>query len=432
MHKHTRAQDSMNGYLKKLEPEIQAVIRKLGRLSGQAGQPAYLVGGFVRDMLLGKRNLDVDVAVEGDGVKFAERFASLTRARVVIHMRFGTATVTLPSGAKVDIATARKEHYPTQTELPVVEPGTLYDDLLRRDFTINAMAVRMTGTGMGELIDRYGGRSDLERGLVRILHRESFRDDPTRMLRAVRFEQRLGFRIEPETLRLFKEAACAGCLRRVEPQRLRDELIPLLKEPLAPLCIRRLDGLAGFSFLHPRLKKGSVSMPLVRSVYRELLRYERARVTTRSVEGWVVYLMSLLDAVPAKELPAVSRHYGFRKGDTKRFLDFKAIEKRLSRSLSDSRLRPSEVHRLLEPLSYEVILIILAKHPRGVLQKHVIAFFEVYNTMRIAIKGEDLKRMGFAPGPLFRRLLDMLMTARLDGNVRSKADEIALLQRVRR
>ncbi|MBM3255763.1 MAG: CCA tRNA nucleotidyltransferase, partial [Candidatus Omnitrophica bacterium] len=185
----------MKNYLNNLSREFRDLIAKASDISAKVNMPAYLVGGFVRDLMLGEKNLDLDIVVEGDGIRFAEELAAALGAGLIRHVRFGTATILIGVDSKIDIATSRREHYPKPAALPLVQKGGLKDDLARRDFSINAMAISINKTSFGELIDFFGGPADLSRKKIRVLHSRSFIDDPTRVLRAVRFEQRYAFGI---------------------------------------------------------------------------------------------------------------------------------------------------------------------------------------------------------------------------------------------
>ena len=220
----------MEKHIKQLPQDILALVYCARDVSESTGLDAYLVGGFVRDLILRRKNYDLDITVEGPGIDFAQAFARKAGGRLVSHRRFGTATVFLPARHKIDFATTRKERYPQPAALPEVSAGTLDDDLFRRDFAINTLAIGLSAPRFGRLIDRFHGCDDIRDGLVRVLHDLSFIDDPTRILRCVRFEQRFGFSIEHHTLDLLKEASRSGSLSRVNPHRLRDELILILKE----------------------------------------------------------------------------------------------------------------------------------------------------------------------------------------------------------
>jgi len=208
---------------------VQNILKLVGRTADEAGYKAYAVGGFVRDLLLGTENFDIDVAIEGNCLQLAQTLAKKKKGKYTYYKKYGTATVKWPGG-KIDLATARKETYAKPAALPKVKFATIKEDLQRRDFTINAMARCLNKDNFGKLIDFYGGQKDLKKKLIRVLHDKSFMDDPTRIFRAIRFEQRLGFKIEPHTFGLMKKAMDSGVIEQVHEYRLRNELALISKE----------------------------------------------------------------------------------------------------------------------------------------------------------------------------------------------------------
>jgi tRNA nucleotidyltransferase (CCA-adding enzyme) len=226
----------------KMPASLRPLFRRIGRLAHAQGLRAYAVGGCVRDWRLGRAGGDVDVTVEGDGIALARAVASALGGHVVAHPAFGTATVRLPgrAGLRVDVATCRKETYARPGAYPRVARGTLREDLRRRDFTINAMAVSLAPGRFGVLRDPFRGAADLRRRILRILHPRSFLDDPSRILRGVRFAQRFGLRWEPRTARALRAAVAAGALEWLNAGRLRKELDLLLREPNPRACLQQL------------------------------------------------------------------------------------------------------------------------------------------------------------------------------------------------
>jgi tRNA nucleotidyltransferase (CCA-adding enzyme) len=217
-------------------------IEVVGKAADELKVKAYLVGGPVRDRLLGLKNYDLDFVVEGDGIKFAEVLNKKLKGRLTVYRAFGTATISLPK-KRIDIVTARKETYEYPAAYPAVKPGTIKDDLFRRDFTINAMAMSINKSGFGRLVDFYGGYKDLRKGIVRVLHDRSFMDDPTRIFRAVRFSVRFGFKIEPHTKKLIKQAILDGFLGEVNKGRIKKEIELFLKEKNPAKCLREFERL---------------------------------------------------------------------------------------------------------------------------------------------------------------------------------------------
>jgi tRNA nucleotidyltransferase (CCA-adding enzyme) len=419
----------MKNYLNKLPKDMQDLVHVIGSIASLRGMPVYLVGGFVRDLILGVKNLDLDITVEGDGILCAEDLASRLRARLIRHRRFGTATVIPGHHLKIDIATARKEVYPEPATLPVVEFGTLKDDLKRRDFTINAMAINLVEPGFGGLVDFYQGKKDLLDKKIRVLHELSFVDDPTRILRAIRFEKRYDFKIEAGTLRYLKKAVKDTMLEKVEPQRLRDELILLLKENFPVKHIKRLRELAGLNFIHRGLSLSGENEALLVRVANEIHWFHIDHFPRRKLDIWLIYFMALIDRLDMKHTKLVCGKFAFPKGEQKRILSYKKINGKFISRLSRQDITPAEIFALLEPLSYEVILLIKAKYKNPGLKMHIEDFLEIYTDMRICISGHHLHGLGLAPGPEYKKIFSRVLKAKLNGLVNTEAEEIALIKK---
>ncbi|MCX5705817.1 MAG: hypothetical protein NTZ92_07175, partial [Candidatus Omnitrophica bacterium] len=420
----------MKEYIRKLPQEIQELINLAKDIAVRRNVRAYLVGGFARDLILGVKNFDLDIVVEGDGIAFAEEFSRELQAKLIRHRRFGTATALVKLHLKVDFSTARKEFYPEPAHLPVVESGSLRDDLFRRDFTINAMAISIADHGFGELVDFFDGKVDLRRKKIRVMHKLSFIDDPTRILRAVRFEQRYDFRITPETLKFLKDAVRQKMLDKVQPQRLRDDLILILKENMPIKELRRINKLAGLSFLCSGLKGSEKVFGLLGSVEKEIAWFRGLHPQRRHLDAWLIYLMGLLDQLDAADIKGIFRRFAFKKGEEKRILDYKGLSRDFILKLSKKALKPSDVYALLEPLSYEVMLLIKAKYKNRNFKKYIEDFLGVYSGMRIHLSGDDLRENGFEPGPHYQKIFRKILIARLDGKVRTREDELSLLTKV--
>lgn len=420
----------MQGYLRKLPDKIRKLIYLARRVSSQGNVAAYLVGGFVRDLLLRVRNLDLDITVDGDGIKFAEELASLLKARIIRHKQFGTATIFGTSGLKIDVATSRKEYYTHPGALPKVARGSIKEDLFRRDFSINAMAISINPAAFGKLTDSFGGQEDLRLGKIRVLHILSFIDDPTRILRAIRFEQRYGFQIETKTLKLLKDAVKHKMLEKVEPQRLRDELILMLSEESSLKMIKRYQQLAGLSFISPRLRLNTNSYNFIRSIEKEISHYKRVYPKRRALDIWLIRFMGLIDSLSLKDTERVCDRFVFRRGEAKRILSAKQAGFDVVSELSREGILPSRIFHLLEPLSYEVIILMKAKYSNRTMRKNIEDFFDIYNGIRISVSGEDLHKLGVSPGPYYQQIFSQVLKAKLEGLVRSKQEELALIRKL--
>lgn len=420
----------MKNYLNRLPQELLDLIKSASDISSANGMPAYLVGGFVRDLILGVKNFDLDIVVEGDAIRFAQDFSCRCQAKIISHRRFGTATAYISGGLKIDFATARKETYPQNACLPVVTFGKLEDDLSRRDFTINAMAISIRRDNFGGFIDLFGGRKDLRHKLVRFLHNLSFIDDPTRILRAIRFEQRYAFRIEPMTLKYLKESSRLKMLQKVEPQRLRDELILILKEddPIKP--VKRIRELVGLDFLSQGMPVSRKTLALLRRIQGQIRWFRQAHVSRRKLDSWVMYFMALMDSRSTAQVRDVCRRFVFRKGEEKRIMDYKQIKHSLVLELCRKAIKPSRLFACLEPLSYEVTLLLKSKYKSRSLQKNIADFLKMYNGMRIYTTGEHLKEFGLLPGPAYQRIFRKVLDARLNGQVKTKEEELCLVKKI--
>lgn len=242
-----------------------------------------MAGGAVRDLLLARPVRDVDLVVEADGVRFARRLARRLDARLSEHPRFGTAALELPGGGRLDIATARAETYAHPGALPRVRPGGMAEDLARRDFTVNAMALSVE-PGALRLLDPHGGRRDLDRGILRMLHRDSPQDDPTRAFRAVLYANRLGLRVEPATRGWIREAVRAGAFDRISGDRLRREIARILSEPNRAAAVGRMSRLGLTAVVHPTLSADSRTRARLR-------RAERLAGSSPAGATWMAYLL---------------------------------------------------------------------------------------------------------------------------------------------
>lgn len=421
----------MRNYLNNLPDEFKDLISLSRGVAAENRFKIFLVGGFVRDLIFGVRNLDLDIVVEADGISFAEALSSCLKAKLIRHRRFGTATISLRHSLKIDIATTRIENYPQPACLPVVSKGSIKDDLKRRDFSINAMAVSLNQDNYGELLDFFSGLDDLRSGKIRILHKLSFIDDPTRILRAVRFEKRYNFKIEPDTLKCLRQAVKLKMLGQVQPQRLRDELILILKEEYPLKQLSRLDKLTGLSFINPGLYLSKNIYKLLQSVHKEIAWFKKIHSAHRHLDSWLIYFMAMLDSLNLNKLQSVCDNFVFRKGEEKRILTYKKIDCKFIYQLKQRVIRPSQVFKLLNPLSYEVIILLKAKYNHANVTGHIEDFLKHYHSLRLHISGDDLYELGLRPGPDYQRFLSKVFNAKLDGRVQTKEEEIELIKKLK-
>ncbi|MBU2535226.1 MAG: CCA tRNA nucleotidyltransferase [Chloroflexota bacterium] len=394
--------------------ELVEFMRQAGELAQQRGQKLYLVGGVVRDLLLGRGNFDLDLVVEGDAIALASELANEKQGKLVTHQRFGTAKLTW-DGWSADIATARSETYAKACALPTVNPSTIKADLFRRDFTINAMAVELNPGHYGRLLDLYGGLADLKGKLVRILHEKSFVDDATRIWRAIRYEQRLDFKLEPKTLQLVKRDA--DYLKKVSGDRIRHELELIFKEDCPEKALQRADELGVLKKLHPGLKADGWLVE----------KYEQARQwSSPDALSLGLYLALLVYRMKSDDVEELISYLRLRKSTSKTLLDTIGLKANLER-LTSPQITSSQVYTLLIDYSTEAVV---ANAIAGEIPEAVHRLNEFMNKLRYikpALNGEDLKRLGVAQGPEIKAVLHRLLEARLEGKAATKRDEEALV-----
>jgi tRNA nucleotidyltransferase (CCA-adding enzyme) len=371
---------------------------------------------------LGKDIFDLDIVVEGDAIMFAQKVAEYLKKEFRRHRAFGTATVHFDE-YRIDFATARKELYPSFGALPTVKPANLREDLFRRDFTINTMAISLNRDDYGKIIDFYNGISDLRKGLIRILHKDSFLEDPTRILRAVRFEQRLSFKIEKNTFELMVGAINVEALKLVHPHRLRDELFLVLKEPRPYRCIKRIEQLMGFSFINSKIKFTADDCGLFLRIEEAVSFYKNKFKKHRRLEEWLIYLMAILIKLSSKDLLSFFNIFGLRKGERIRIISAKNNLSKIKNL--NKHLKPHAIYRIVDHLSFESILFFYAYYSKNKIIKNNIEYFldKLVHT-RLKVKGEDLKSLGIKPLSLYGKILNKLLDSKMDNCLKNKQEEI--------
>ena len=379
--------------------------RLLPALDGLA--PAWLVGGAVRDLILGSSSVDLDVAIEGDAREVARELAARLDGDAREHERFGTATVRAGELA-VDLASTRKETYSQPGALPEVEPASLDDDLARRDFTVNAMAAALPS---GELRDPHGGREDLAAGVIRVLHPGSFADDPTRLLRAVRYESRFGFRMDPETERLAREAIAADAPATVSGARIRDELLDLLGESTVAASVGRMADLGLDRALSP----------LLGDARPEDVAAAAEAAEARGGQRRFAALAAMIAPDP-EDLAGWIDDLNLRAEDRDAVLHAARKGPQLVRSLEPA-LPDSAVHGFLHCELPETLGVAVAL---GARQEPIDRYLERLSEVRLEITGDDLRGAGIPEGPAIGRALRETLKRKLDGEVDGREAELEL------
>ncbi|MDR3629579.1 MAG: CBS domain-containing protein [Desulfocapsaceae bacterium] len=416
-----------------LSKKIITLLRTIGEVADSLQFNAFAVGGFVRDLLLKKSNLDLDVVIEGDGIVFAKRLAEVLQGRVKTHERFATAMVLMPDGFKIDVATARLEYYEYPAALPTVELSSIKLDLYRRDFTINAMAIHLNPASFGTLNDFFNCQNDLKHRAIKVLHNLSFVEDPTRIFRAIRLEKRMDFQIVEHTRRLIRSAVKMQLFGKDSDPRFLTELQIILSEENPLPAIQRLAEFDLFQFLWPDLKPNLKIdrrfMHILTQAYRALSWFRLLYLKDRC-EAWMVYLLAIMGRSTSTELLAFCKRFNLPDKTMGTLLGQKENAEKIAGLMMRRRaMRNSEIFRLLISLDNEGLLYLMAIARKNDIKMAVSLYVTSLSRIRPLLSGQRLKDMGYRPGPAFTSMLNDLLDARLDGLVQSEAEEEALIRR---
>ncbi|MDX2493346.1 MAG: CBS domain-containing protein [Desulfuromusa sp.] len=415
-----------------LPEPIRVLLQQLGEVADQLGLRIYLVGGFVRDLLLRQPNLDVDVVVEGDGIIFAEAFAKTTPCRVRTHEKFGTAVIVFPDGFKVDIASARLEYYDRPAVLPRVEHASIRHDLYRRDFTINTLTLSLNQDSFGQMLDFFGGQRDLKDKSIRVLHNLSFIEDPTRLFRAVRFEQRLGFCIGRQTERLMRGAVRLKSVKKIAGVRILNELEQILDEPRVVPALARLEQFDLLKFIDPQLRFEKKTGSLVIAAERASSWFDLL-YTGESYRRWLVYLLCLFDNLSDKGVVRVSSWLGVQTRDHVVLLEQFPASKQLLKMIKLHRNgqgepKNSDIYSWFDGYSLEVILYLMARSENEKLRKWISLYMTNLRKEKVILDGAALISLGFPPGRYFQDIFKVLLDARLNLEIKTREEEILLVK----
>ena len=412
-------------------------INIIAEQAQQRDIPIYLVGGLVRDLLLGRVNLDIDFVLEGDAIAFASQLKHTFGGALHSHAPFGTAKWILDSAVAgsmalpldelphhIDFAAARSEVYEQPAALPTVYPGDIKRDLRRRDFTMNTLALQLSPPAeMWRILNFYGGITDLNRNWIRVLHPRSFVDDPTRILRAVRFSRRLDFRIEPRTAQWMQDAR--PMLKRISGERLQNEIALILNEPRPEQAILKLQTLGILENIHPAWRVSPQLPELFQRCREQTVPWQTAAQDLTRLYWHIIMIgMASDDVQSVCERLALARALVHSATANVRLIENAA-------QLADPSIRPSQMTQLLEnipPTALQIAWLVLMNEPTA--QQTIETFVKIWRKQSAAIDGNDLKKMGLRPGPRYKMILERLRFARIDGEIQSEAEERALLNRL--
>jgi len=417
---------NLSGWLRDRFPEdVHAVLKLSGEIAENLGYGAYLVGGSVRDLLMGEQNLDIDIVIEGDGIAFAQALSRRIAAKVKAHHTFGTAQIFLKT-LRLDVATARTEYYESPAALPKVETSSIKKDLYRRDFTINSLAIRLNPHDFGLLMDFFGGQRDIKEKTIRVLHNLSFVEDPTRAFRAIRFSERFGFRLSKHTASLMKSAIEMGLFDRLSGSRLYDELLLAFHETNPVLTLQKLSDYGLLKVIHPAITFDEDLEHALTSMGETLAWYDLLFLDEKVDKG-ILYLMALLslltdpdrgEALLRLAVPPKAREL-IQSGISEAVMILAKLPAK----------DPAALYHLLADRETEALIFAMSAAKDVRKKKDISLYLVELRKIRPVLKGNDIKILGIPQGPLYSKILNELRDARLMGKVVTKEDEISFIRK---
>ena len=398
-----------------LSTELVGFLKQVGEIAAARGEAVYLVGGIVRDLLLEETSLDIDLAVEGDAMILARELIKERGGKITIHSHFNTAKI-LWSTWSIDLTTTRRESYSRPGALPDVKPGSLNDDLFRRDFSINAMAINLNPKTYGHLIDPYSGSTDLKGRLIRVLHEKSFIDDSTRIWRGLRYEQRLDFMLEVETLKLLQRDI--PMLDTISGDRIRYELECILKEKIPEKILQRAGDLGVLRKLNPALKGNGWLAE----------KFGKARQTILpQTPSPKLYMVLLAYHLTNKESEQFITYLRLPKSTAQILRDSSSIRKKINK-LADPEIKPSQIYHLLHGNTPQAITANIIATDSENARCNMRLYTDKLYKIKPALNGNDLIKMGIDPGLCMKKMLNKLLDARLNGGVKTREDEERIMR----
>jgi tRNA nucleotidyltransferase (CCA-adding enzyme) len=410
-----------------LSPGLFALIEKIGALADELGLNAYIVGGFVRDLLMGKKNYDIDIVVEGDATAFARFLAKRLKAKVHTYDRFKTATLIFPDGTRLDFTSARTEVYRAPGALPEVDMAPIKKDLMRRDFTINALAVKINRKSFGELIDFFGGLRDIRDGKIRVLHSLSFVEDPTRILRALRFATRFRFELGKHTEKLLKMAVRRHLFKTVEGQRIYHELKQVFLEDNPLRVMNKMENYRIISSLFPGIPWDRYKKDLFERI-RKVNIWHKLNFPDAKVAYYIPYFSALFFSISPKLLDRFLKELAVPEKESALIRKIVLTSSSILNKVSSAK-KNSEVFNVLNALDEEHLLFLSALPEEEAVRNRVLSYLKDWRFVKPLVDGDDLKQLGLAPGPVFKELLDKVKCAIIDGELADDREEQLLYVR---
>ena len=421
---HVQTRNVVKFMRERLSRRLLGILQTIGEVADQCGYGAYVVGGFVRDLFLYRSDEDVDIVIEGDGIAFAKTYAKLQKARIHTYAKFGTAVIIFEDGFKIDVASARLEYYTFPAALPIVEMSSIKLDLFRRDFTINTLAIQLNREKFGTLIDFFSARKDLKEKIIRVLHNLSFVEDPTRVFRAIRFEQRFGFTIGKLTNRLIQNAVNMNFFRGLSGRRVLTEMKQILQEDNPVPAIIRLNDLDLLKFIHPSIQVDQRLISELNSA-KQALAWHDLLFLDESYMKWVVYFLVLIHSCDPRRSKEICNRFELAMHYQNIFCRERfAAEKTVAELVRNLPIPNNELYRKLSEFRTELILFMMAITQQNKVKKAISHYFTGLRNVGVSINGKDLIKMGVKPGPVYKEIFQATLDAKLNGKLKTKKDEL--------
>ncbi len=428
-HEHARTRNISNFMKERLAPSLLNLLQEIGKTASDLGSDAYVVGGFVRDLFLYRSNEDIDIVIEGDGIAFAKKFAAQKDARVHAYAKFGTAVIIFSDGFKIDVASARLEYYKFPAALPIVETSSIKLDLFRRDFTVNTLAIQLNPKNFSILIDFFSAQKDIKEKVLRVLHNLSFVEDPTRVFRALRFEQRFGFTIGKLTAGLIENAVKMDFFKRLSGRRVFTELRLILEEDNPAPAIIRLQDYNLLRVIHPSIIIDNNLISMLNSA-RKVIAWHDLLFLEESYIKWSIYFMTLIRNCDRKTSQDICRRLELAPRYRKIFTRerFQA-ERTLYWLEKNSRLDNSTLYEKLSGLRIEMILYLMVCTRLKRIKRAISYYVTNLRDVSISVTGKDLMEMGLEPGPVYKKIMAAVLQARLNDKLETRSDELRFVEK---
>ncbi len=425
---HARTRNIIKFMKERLSRRIVDILTTIGEKADEIGYDAYVVGGFVRDLFLYRTNEDIDIVIEGDGIAFAKEFVKTADARIHSYEKFGTAVIIFPDGFKIDVASARMEYYKSPAALPTVEMSSIKLDLFRRDFTINTLSIQLNPNRFGLLVDFFAAQKDIKEKTIRVLHNLSFVEDPTRVFRAIRFEQRFGFTIGKLTSGLIENAVKMDFFKRLSPRRVFAELRQILEEQNPTAAIIRLNEYDLLNVIHPSIILSKELIALFNSV-KKVLSWHDLLFLEEPYIKWAVYFLALTRHCDKNTIDEICMPIELAPRYRNIFCkDRFEADSCLAWMERNQPLKNSTLYQRLSVFKIELILYMMAATKQEKVKRSISNYFTRLRHIDTSIKGKDLKKMGHEPGPVYREILQAVLDAKLNGQIKTRSDELVFVK----